>query len=340
MHPIARRLSRHSLMAASVVATALLLAAAPVAAQDLEDWQEDELRSLCDVVRSARAGEIVALEDPFEMAPTFIKATDGETYVPFTLTIDPDAVADDVAIYLYVDEHQDGPVEPGDEDCPQGVFADAYFVGAPESDGAVRISRAFNAPGGLYDVYVAVRDSAGEDGDRNDDPTVLLLRNEVEVPDVWTPDLQISTIFVAESIAPLNAPLTPEQQIMRPYALGAFEILPKFDLSFTQGEELAPLFFVYNPGLQDGAKPNVTVEFDFHRQTADGEEFFNRTPPQEFNSQTLPPDFDLTIGHQIVAGQQVPLRSFPAGSYRLEVKVTDNTSGAEVVHNIAFSVGA
>ena len=340
MHSNARRVSRHSLMAASCVAAALLLAAAPVAAQDLEDWQEDELRTLCDVVKSARGGEIVAMEDPFELDPTFIKATNGETYVPFTLTIDPDAVGDSVVVYLYVDERRDGPVEQGDEDCPQGVFADAYFLDASESDGAVRISRAFNAPGGSYDVYVAIRDSAGEDGDRIDDLTVLLLREAVDVPDFWSPDLQISTIFVAESIVPLNAPLTADQQITRPYALGAFEILPKFDLSFTQGEQLAPLFFVYNTGVQDGAKPNVTVEFDFHRQTEDGEEFFNRTPPQEFNGQTLPPDFDLTIGHQIVAGQQVPLQSFPAGNYRLEVKVTDNTSGAEVVRNIAFSVGA
>ena len=340
MHPNVRRVSRHSLMAASCVAVAMLLAAAPVAAQDLEDWQEDELRTLCDVVRRARAGEIVALEDPFQLDPTFIKATDGETYVPFTLTIDPGAVGDMVAIYLYVDEHRDGPVEQGDEDCPQGVFADAYFVDAPESDGAVRISRAFNAQGGAYDVYVAIRDSAGEDGDRDDDPTVLLLREEIEVPDFWSPDLQISTIFVAESITPLNAPLTPEQQIVRPYALGAFEILPKFDLSFERDEQFAPLFFVYNAGVQDGAKPNVTVEFDFHQQPEDGEQFFHRTRPQEFNGQTLPPDFDLTIGHQIVAGQQIPLSIFPAGDYRLEVKVTDNTSGAEVIHNIAFSVGA
>ena len=339
MHPIARCLSRHSLMAASVVATALLLAAAPVAAQDLEDWQRDELEPLIDVVASALDGEIVAQADPFDLAPTFIKATDGNSYVPFTLTIDPDSVGDSLAIYLYVDEPLEASAERDDE-RPEAIFEDAYFVDAAESDGVVRISRAFNAPGGVYDVYVAIRDSAGEDGDRDNDPTVLLLRRQVVVPDFWTPDLQISTVLVAESIAPLTAPLTPEQQVSRPYALGAFEILPKFDLAFTQGEEFAPIFFVYNPGLQDGTKPNVTVEFDFHRQTADGEEFFNRTPPQEFNSQTLPPDFDLTIGHQIVAGQQVPLQSFPAGSYRLEIKVTDNTSGAEVVRNVAFSVGA
>ena len=340
MHFSVRRVSRHFLLAASCVAAALLLAAPPVAAQDLEDWQRDELEPLVDVVASALDGELVPQDDPFELAPTFIKATDGNTYVPFTLTIEPDSVGDTVAVYLYIDEHQDVPVERDDDERPVAVWEEAYFVDATESDGVVRISRAFTVPGGTYDVYVAIRDSAGEDGDRDDDPTVLLLREEVEVPDFWTPELQISTILIAEAIEPLTAQLTPEQQLARPYALGPFEIVPKFELNFGRDEQFAPLFFVYNAGVQDGAKPNVTVEFDFHQQTGDGEEFFNRTSPQEFNGQTLPPDFDLTIGHQIVAGQQIPLSIFPVGDYRLEIKVTDNTSGAVVTHNVAFSVEA
>lgn len=340
MHSSVRCASRHFLVGASCVATALLLAAAPVAAQELEDWQRDELEPLVDVVASALDGELVPQDDPFALVPTFIKATDGNTYVPFTLTLDPDSVGDSVAIYLYIDEHQDVPVERDDDERPEAIWEEAHFVDVSESDGAVRISRAFTVPGGTYDVYVAIRDSAGADGDSDDDPTVLLLREEVEVPDFWTPELQISTILIAEAIEPLAVQLTPEQQVMRPYALGPFEIVPKFDLDFERDEQFAPLFFVYNAGVQDGAKPNVTVEFDFHQQTADGEEFFNRTSPQEFNGQTLPPDFDLTIGHQIVAGQQIPLTIFPAGSYRLEIKVTDNTSGSVVTHNVAFSVGA
>ena len=303
MHSSVRCGSRHFLMAASCVAAALLLATAPIAAQELEDWQRDELEPLVDVVASALAGELVPQDDPFALTPTFIKATDGNTYVPFTLTIDADSVGESLAIYLYIDEHRDVPVERDDDERPEAVWEEAHFVAASESDGLVRISRAFTVPGGAYDVYVAIRDSAGEDGDREDDPTVLLLREEVEVPDFWTPDLQISTILIAEAIEPLTVQLTPEQQAARPYALGPFEL-------------------------------------DFHQQTADGEEFFNRTSPQEFNGQTLPPDFDLTVGHQIVAGQQIPLSIFPAGDYRLEIKVTDNTSGAEVVHNVAFSVEA
>ncbi|MCE2514287.1 MAG: hypothetical protein J4F37_04615 [Acidobacteria bacterium] len=340
MHSSVRCASRHFLLAAASVATALLLAVAPVAAQELEDWQRDELEPLVDVVASALDGELVPQDDPFALVPTFIKATDGNTYVPFTLSLDPDSIGDSVAIYLYIDEHRDVPVERDDDERPEAVWEEAHFVDVSESDGVVRISRAFTVPGGTYDVYVAIRDSAGPDGDRDNDPTVLLLREEVEVPDFWTPELQLSTILIAEAIEPLAVQLTPEQQVLRPYALGPFEIVPKFELNFERDEQFAPLFFVYNAGVQDGAKPNVTVEFDFHQQTADGEEFFNRTSPQEFNGQTLPPDFDLTIGHQIVAGQQIPLSIFPAGSYRLEIKVTDHTSGSVVTHNVAFSVEA
>ena len=94
---------------------------------------------------------------------------------------------------------------------------------------------------------------------------------------------------------------------------------------------------VYNPRL-DNDMPNVTVEFNFHTVTADGEEFFNKTTPQEFNAQTLPPGFSVAAGHQVVAGQSIPLRLFPAGDYRLEVIVMDNAAGSSVTRNVNFTV--
>ena len=46
----------------------------------------------------------------------------------------------------------------------------------------------------------------------------------------------------------------------------------------------------------------------------------------------------MTLGHQIIAGQTVPLSVFPAGDYRLEIKVTDNTNSAEIIENVMFTV--
>ena len=83
------------------------------------------------------------------------------------------------------------------------------------------------------------------------------------------------------------------------------------------------IFVIYNPSVAGGSKPDLTVEYRFHQQTADGEEYFNKTNPQEFNARTLPPDFDVALGHQLVGGQTVPLALFPVGGYRLEIVLTD-----------------
>ena len=115
--------------------------------------------------------------------------------------------------------------------------------------------------------------------------------------------------------------------------------MPKLDADFGKRDTLSQIFFVYNTGLVDGGKPDVTIEYNFYTQTAGGEDYFNRTAPQEFNSQTLPPEFDVTFGYQVMGGQQgVNLAVFPAGDYRLEIKVTDNIDSTEIVENVMFTV--
>ena len=113
--------------------------------------------------------------------------------------------------------------------------------------------------------------------------------------------------------------------------------MPKFDRSFGKQGEMNLLMLVYNPRLS-GGMPNVTVEYNFHQQTDAGEEFFNKTDPQEFNAQTLPPGFSVEAGHQIVAGQSVPLSLFPAGDYRLEITIKDNEAGTDVTRDVNFTV--
>lgn len=377
MHDI----TRSSRILAACVAVALP-AVAPAAAQDdLEDWQRAELRAMLEAVEAGLDGRIVPVGEPFGFRPDFLKGTDGNAYVPFTLSIEPDRVdTPTLAMYLYV-------VEPGDD---AAVFEDAFFANAASGgDEPIRISRAFAVPGGAYDVYVVLRESSEDlapddnrPGDRDraqiddycatefpDDvgmrfacqeqeyrayrlqrrprrnfdeneehATMMMLRTRVDVPDLWNDRLQLSSIILPELVEPLSAPLTPDEQVLSPYSLGTTRIVPKFDQDFGKQAELSLIFLVYNPGLADGTKPDVTIEYAFHQQTAGGEEYFNRTNPQQFNGQTLPPGFDLTLGHQIVAGQTVPLSLFPAGSYRLEIKVTDNTNSAEIIENVTFNV--
>jgi hypothetical protein len=147
-------------------------------------------------------------------------------------------------------------------------------------------------------------------------------------------------VFVAERIDPLPAPLTPQQQSERPYALGTIEIVPAVDTSFNKGEELQTFLLIYNARTDKDNKPDISVEFNFYTTQAGAEKFFNKTSPQNLNGQTLPPGFDFAAGHQLQAGQAVPLTSFPEGEYRLEIKVTDKLAEKTVTRNVNFKVGA
>ena len=329
MRYIARR-TRFLAACASVALLSIVLPFAAGAQDDLEDWQRDELRGLLDAITSAVEGEIVPEADPFELRPDFLKGTDGQVYVPFTLMVDAAKVDSPMlSMYLFV-------APPG---ADEAVFEDAYFASVNAGgDGPVQLSRAFTAPGGTYDVYVALQQSMGEESDEDERGPIMLLRESVNVPDLWDGQLQLSSIIVPELVEPLAAPLTPDEQILSPYSLGTTRIVPKFDEEFGKQAELSLIFLVYNPGLADGSKPNITIEYTFHQRSDGAEEYFNRTNPQEFNSQTLPPAFDVTLGHQIVAGQTIPLSLFPAGDYRLEIKVTDNTNSAEIIENVMFTV--
>ena len=353
MNVIARRTG---ILAACAVFA--MLAAAPAGAQApdesaFEDWQRDELRPLLEAINAAVAGEIVPDANPFEMAPDFLKGTDGNAYVPFTLTVDPEKVTTPtLAMYVYVADAPGGSTTSGDAAGGATVatlslsaepmapaFEDAFFADvASGGTDPIRISRAFAVPGGAYDVYVALRESTGGESDAPPTSPVMLLRQRVEVPNLWDGRLQTSTIILTELVEPLTAPLSPEEQIASPYSLGTTRIVPKLDRDFATQDDLSLIFLVYNPSIGGGSKPDITVEYSFHQQTADGEEYFNKTNPQEFNSQTLPPEFDTALGHQLVTGQTVPLSLFPIGEYRLEIKVIDNNNSTEVVQDVIFNV--
>ena len=149
----------------------------------------------------------------------------------------------------------------------------------------------------------------------------------------------------------MPAPLTPQQQADRPYALGTMEIVPVADTKFTKKSELSTFMLIYNPKVDANNKPDVVVEYSFCQVAAGtehkegepckaGEKFFNKTNPQALNAQTLPPQFDMAAGHQLQSGQAVSLAPFPEGQYRLEIKVTDKVSNKTLVRDVNFSVSA
>ena len=167
-----------------------------------------------------------------------------------------------------------------------------------------------------------------------------MLKQTLNVPDFWNGELSSSSVLIAERIEPLPAPLPPQQQAERPYALGTIEIQPVFDTKFTKKSELSTFMLIYNPKTEAANKPNVAVEYNFYSKTGGSEKFFNKTSPQDLNAQTLPPQFDIAAGHQLQTGQAVPLASFPEGDYRLEIKITDKIANKSLTRDVNFTVTA
>ena len=339
---------RSLIILAATLAVALI-AASPAIAQScqerFEEWECDEFGSLSDAIAAAFLGEIVPEADPFELSFDFFKGPDGSSYAPFTVTLDPAKIQRSrLAMVVYVpippDPAPDPAAEPEEANdiLPPSLFNDGWYVDVSlDGDAPLRFSRAFAAPAGSHDVYIALRDSLGEEPGDQEAP-IMLVRQQVEVPDLWVDDLKTSSIIMAADVEMLAAPLSSEEQVANPFTLGNIQIRRKVGPEYTKQEELFPIFLVYNHGLVDGQKPDVTVEYSFHQQTEGGEEYFNRTTPQQFDGQTLPAEWDATLGHQITGGFAVPLAVFPAGDYRLEIKIIDNSDTNELIQNVMFTV--
>jgi hypothetical protein len=322
----------------------------------LSNAQKADLAAITSVVDAVAAGQPAPNDLSLTwMREDLLKAQGGKQYVPFTVTINPAATtAKTLTVYWRVVSTSAAPATPppapanqkDNKNQPAPRVEYAYedmntFTVSGTAKGPERISRSFAVPGGSYDVYIVVKEPTPERAQRNAPALkVSALKHSVQVPDLWTEELNTSSVFVADRIDPLPAPLTAQQQAERPYALGTMEIVPVVDTSFAKSDELQTFLLIYNAKTDKDNKPDVSVEFNFYVKQGADEKFFNKTNPQNLNAQTLPPGFDFAAGHQLQAGQAVPLTSFPEGQYRLEIKVTDKLAEKTITRDVSFTVGA
>jgi hypothetical protein len=337
----------NSRCAVALGVVAALVFSAELGAQKKDKKQEEaekkELQAIVKLVDAVVAGQPAPNDLTLAwVSSDFLKASGNKQYVPFTVAIDSSkASASQVAVYWRV-VPKAAPVDPAakknekKDDKKNIAYEDVTFVPKPAS-GPLRVSRSFTVGGGEFDVFVVAKEPIPQQ--RNAPPAkVSVMRHTVTVPDFWNSELATSSVIVAERIDPLPAPLTPEQQVERPYALGAMEILPAASTKFTKQSELSTFMLIYNAKTDAANKPDITVEYNFFTKQDGGEKPFNKTNPQNLNAQTLPPEFDFAMGHQLQSGQAVPLASFPDGEYRLEIKITDKLATKTLTRDINFSV--
>jgi hypothetical protein len=326
------------------------------------DAQRKEIQEVVKVVDTAATGQPAPNDLGLAwLKEDFLKAQGNKEYVPFSVMLDSSKVTSpNVAFYWRVvaqgaaavvepkpaadakdakkDDKKDAKAAPAP--LPRYAYEDIAFIPVAQGQNPTRISRSFTVPAGTYDVYLVVKEPTSQQKNAPM-PKASMIKQTVTVPDFWSADLSTSSVIVAQRIDPLAAPLSPQEQADRPYALGAMEIIPQFDMKFTKKGELSTFMLIYNPKTDSANKPDVSVEYNFYSKPSGGaEKFFNKTSPQNLNAQTLPPQFDFALGHQLQTGQAVPLASFPEGDYRLEIKVTDKLANKSVTRDVNFSVTA
>jgi hypothetical protein len=280
----------------------------------------------------------------------FSKGQDGATYAPFTFLVDKALAGKDVAFYTRVVEKGAPPPAAPDPKAkdnknavrPSYPWERITFTQVPASG---KMSRAFVLKPGDYDVYIALKEKSTaeiKDLAKAPPPKMAFLKHELTVPDYNGAELKMSTPILASQVEPLAAPLTPAQMEESPYGVfGAMKIVPSPDGKFSKAGEFSIVFFVYGATDAGGGKPNMTLDYSFYAKQGEGEKYFNKTAPQEMNGMTLSPDFNVAAGHQVPGMLSIPLSSFPAGDYRLEIKVTDKAAGSKTItQSVTFTVAA
>lgn len=298
----------------------------------------------------------------------FVKGQSGDTYVPFTITLDKAQVSKGAALYVRIVNAEQAatfattmaamvtPPAQGAKPAPAPPrptfqWDSVHFLDVPDG----QLSRAVQLKPGQYIAFIAVKEKSqapagNQRNDRNKNDKnaaappaaaagpVGLLRHEITVPDYNVSDLRTSSVIVAQSVEPLSAVLPQDQQEANPYVFGPMRIVPSLDGRFSKAGELSVIFWIYGAKEAASGKPDVVVDYSFHQRLAEGEKYFNKTAPQPLNAETLPPQFSIAAGHQLPGSLVIPLASFPAGDYRLEIKVTDKPSGNQLTQSVNFTV--
>jgi len=280
----------------------------------------------------------------------FVKGVGDATFIQFTLTVDGSKLAaPGVALYVRAVAKTAAaqPAPPASNNnrdrnqqqaAPMYPWDDIQFLDVPTGG---KVSRAMMLKPGEYDLFVAIKEKTPQQQQRNQPPAKSgLLRQNLTVPDFNGSELSISTPIVADSVEPLTTPLSAEELRANPYTFGGtLRVVPAADATLKTADDFQLLFWIYGVQHNNGV-PDVQIEYNFHQKAADGEKFFNKTQPQVINQSTLPPGFSITAGHQVLGFLGVPLKSFPAGEYRAEIKITDKLSGKTLTHNATFTVQA
>ena len=270
-----------------------------------------------------------------------LKAQGNNQFVPFSVSVDTSKLSSkQVALFwraVAKNAPAPDPAAKKDDKGPQYLFQYLQTVDVPSGQaGPTGISRSFVLPAGEYDVYVVAKEP---DPKKKSDPPAKfgIVKQTLSVIDLWNGEFNTGSVIVAERLDPLPAPLTLAQIEERPYAaiVAGNEIVPARNPKFKKSGELTVFMPIYNAKVDAAGAPDVVAEYSFYISQNGSEKYFNKTQPQPFNAQTAGQG---AAAAGLPGGTTIPLGSFPAGDYRLEIKVTDKLGSKSLTREAKFSV--
>ena len=199
-------------------------------------------------------------------------------------------------------------------------------------DGRRVVSRAFTAGPGDYDLYLGWADPLSPK------PAIHVVRKSLHLPVARTAGLSTSSVILADSVTLRPAPYPATEQASHPYSIGLMEIAPAGSTRYTRDSNISVAFQVINAESSEAGMPDVAVGFRIVRVTGDRESPVASLNPQHYNSTTLPPDFNLRLGHPLFAAVTAPLATLTRGDYRLKILVNDRVSGTSANVDTGFTV--
>jgi hypothetical protein len=201
-------------------------------------------------------------------------------------------------------------------------------------DGTRIVSRAFTAGPGDYDLILAWADPSAPKAAAN----IQVVRKSLRLLAARTAGLETSSIILADSVGLRAAPYPPSEQASHPYSIGLMEITPARTTRYSRDGRLSVAFQVINAESSDTGMPDVNVAFRIVRVAGDRESAVASLVPQVYNASTLPPDFNLRLGHPLFSAVTAPLATLARGDYRLKIVVSDRVSGTSANAETDFTV--
>ena len=201
------------------------------------------------------------------------------------------------------------------------------------ADGTRAIQRALTAGPGRYDLLVAWVDASQPAAKAQ----YHVARRTLELAPAAA-EFGLSSIIVADGISLRQQPYNSLEQRAHPYAIGLTDIAPARDASFTPSQHIAVAFQIVNPAASASGKPDVHVSPRITRLNGTHEEPVATLSPLVFDAATLPLDFDVRLGHPLIAAFAAPLRTIPRGDYRLLVTAEDRVASSVVATRTEFTV--